>query len=156
MGDTLVAVDASLTLLLGLQMALLCHGFLLIGFHGLETMAVAAFPGIIFFHPFPFMNRHFHPLGLELFFGINTADQGAKNIINRLDLANELMPQIFGYMAIATNHSDPGAAGIMGALLVFVEYIVTHLVATDAEFQGIGGVQGGTETAKKKYASAKA
>jgi len=46
MGDSLVAVDAGFAFLPGLGVAFLRPWLLLAAFHGIETMAVAAFPGI--------------------------------------------------------------------------------------------------------------
>ena len=152
MGDALMTVDTGFFLAEAALMVVKGSPSLFGKIHRFKLMTVATLPGVGLLHGVPNILRQLHTLGFKFFLGIDGTDNGVKNLIAGLDLADDFMMPLLGYMAVGTGGSDPGGIVKMNRLLQLLIHSVFHLMAGDAKRLGIGQLQDPVKTTPKENA----
>ena len=74
-----------------------------------------------------------------------------KYLITGLDFTHDFMYPGAWYVTVGTGGSYAGAVRVMNGLLVFLVYIVFHLVTGDTELQCVGRLHSGIESTPENH-----
>ena len=83
----------------------------------------------------------------ELLPGIDDAGNLAPDLFARLDLTNDLIDPLFGYVAVRTGRPYTRSVAVMDRLFQFDEDVITHFMAADTERLLVGFFQSCIEAA---------
>src|SRR5690554_877008 len=92
----------------------------------------------------------------KLLAGIDDAEDMTPDLLGRLHLACNFVSPVVRHVAVGTYRTYPRAIGVVDGWQNFLIDVGLHLMATDAELLGIGGLHCGIETTPKQHPTNKA
>ena len=114
--------------------------------HGLERVAIAAFPGIIRLHLGPNPFRHNKALGFEFLGRVDCPDQFVIELVGSSDLAPELGCPGLGNVAVGTYCTNARRVRIMFAFNILLVDRIAHFMTGNTKFQRVRIFHEGVES----------
>lgn len=145
MGNTLMALDTSLSIFHGLWVLFVSASLLLSAVHGFVGMAVATFSRVVGHHRIPNIGRQSQTMSVEFFRRIDSPENFVIDLVGGLDFTNEFGCPRFWHMAVGAYGPHAGTVGIVDCSPIFLEHVIFHFVARNAEVERIGIFHEGVE-----------
>ena len=146
--NTFVAIDAAIPRLLGFRVLLSGSVLLFFKIHGIKLVAITASGRVVILHCPPNMLGQFQTLRFKFFRCVYAANEFVIELAAGFNFTNNLWKPGLGYVTIRTNYAYAGAILIMNRLLIFLVNRLLHLVAGDAELEGVGVLHAQIEAAQ--------